>query len=200
MLIEIRCDRFRTGVVAFKDGLNVVLGDENATNSIGKSTLLMVIDFGFGGSDLLSHNTDLVSELGEHDYFFSFRFDDEEFRFRRGTFEPDVVYACDAQYEPVRPISVEEYPAFLKQSYRIDLPDLSFRALVGLYSRIWGKQNLSVDRPLHVVQAQSASECVNTLLKTYRRYDTIRDLSAELAAAEAKNKAINAATRQAIIP
>lgn len=200
MLVEIRCDRFRTGVVSFQAGLNVVLGDENATNSIGKSTLLMVIDFGFGGGDLLTHNTDLVSELGEHDYFFSFRFEDEVFRFRRGTFESDVVYACDAQYEPVRAISVDEYTAFLKQSYHIDLPDLSFRALVGLYARIWGKENLSVDRPLHIVPAQNGSECVNTLLKTYRRYDTIRDLSAELASAEAKSKAINAATRQAIIP
>lgn len=36
-------------VITFHKGLNVVLGDNKGTNSIGKSTLLMVIDFIFGG-------------------------------------------------------------------------------------------------------------------------------------------------------
>ena len=64
MLIEIICPVFRGGAVRFHPGLNVVLGDQNATNSIGKSTLLMVVDFCFGGKDLLDHNIDLVTELG----------------------------------------------------------------------------------------------------------------------------------------
>lgn len=66
MLREIRCEKFRTGVVTFHPGLNVVLGDENATNSIGKSTLLMLVDFVFGGSTLLEWNQDVVAELGHH--------------------------------------------------------------------------------------------------------------------------------------
>lgn len=69
MLIEIRADVFRKGPVVFGEGLNVVLGDENATNSIGKSSLLMVVDFAFGGSSLLDHNRDLVKELDHHYYF-----------------------------------------------------------------------------------------------------------------------------------
>jgi hypothetical protein len=90
MLIEIRSRMFRAEAVRFHAGLNVVLGDANATNSIGKSTLLMVIDFAFGGKDLLRHNRDVVSELGHHDYFFSFKFDQDVYRFRRGTYEDDV--------------------------------------------------------------------------------------------------------------
>jgi uncharacterized protein YydD (DUF2326 family) len=200
MLLEVRSDKFRTGSVRFRPGLNVVLGDENATNSIGKSTLLMVIDFAFGGNALLSHNTDLVTELGHHDYFFSFQFEDDTHRFRRGTNEPSVVYICNEQYEPERPIDVEEYTAFLKHSYHVDLPDLSFRALVGLYLRVWGKDNLSVERPLHVVQTQPARECVDTLIKTFGRYDSIRDLARELASTEAKAKALAAATKHDIVP
>ena len=200
MLTEIRSDKFRAGSVRFQSGLNVILGDANATNSIGKSTLLMVIDFAFGGDDLLSHNKDIVTEMGHHDYFFVFTFEDDIYRFRRGTFEPSVLHVCDENYEPIRAIDIEEYTAFLKKAYTIDLPDLTFRALVGLYLRVWGKDNLSVERPLHVVQAQSAGQCVDTLIKTFGKYDTIRELSAELAAAEAKNKALNAATKQAIIP
>ena len=63
MLREIRCEKFRTRVVPFHPGLNVVLGDDNATNSIGKSTLLMLVDFVFGGSTLLEWNKDVVAEL-----------------------------------------------------------------------------------------------------------------------------------------
>ena len=200
MLVEIRSSVFRTGRISFGLGLNVVLGDENATNSIGKSTLLMVIDFGFGGSSLLEHNSDLVQELGHHDYFFSFRFDDEVYRYRRGTHEPNVVYFCDDSFEPQRGLSLEEYTAFLKQAYAIDLPDLTFRALVGLYLRVWGKDNLSVERPLHVAQTQPARECVNTLLKTFGRYDSIRALAAELAAAESKSEALAMAVRHNVLP
>lgn len=47
MLVEVRCDKFREKSIKFHKGLNVVLGDEKATNSIGKSSLLMVLDFIF---------------------------------------------------------------------------------------------------------------------------------------------------------
>lgn len=37
--------------VVFNDGLNIVNGTDTGTNSIGKSTFLMAIDFCFGGKD-----------------------------------------------------------------------------------------------------------------------------------------------------
>ena len=39
-----------------KNGLNSILGDDVSTNSIGKSTLLMIIDFVFGGNTFISKN------------------------------------------------------------------------------------------------------------------------------------------------
>ena len=77
MLTEIRSEQFRARVIKFGPSLNVVLGDDNATNSIGKSSLLMVIDFAFGGSSLLEHNKDIVHELGDHDYYFTFEFQEK---------------------------------------------------------------------------------------------------------------------------
>ena len=68
-------------MVLFHSGLNVILGDANATNSVGKSTMLMVVDFAFGGKDLLLHNDDVVKELGHHEYLFTFQFADEVYRF-----------------------------------------------------------------------------------------------------------------------
>lgn len=58
MLYEIECDKFARkidgklvprGPITFHEGLNTVLGDKKAENSIGKSTFLLALDFCFGG-------------------------------------------------------------------------------------------------------------------------------------------------------
>ena len=200
MLIEIRCEKLRVGSIEFHSSLNVVLGDANATNSIGKSTLLMIVDFAFGGDSLLIHNTDLVEELGHHDYSFSFNFDDEVVRFQRGTFQSDLVYRCDEDFQPSSPITIEKFRVFLKQAYKIENEDLSFRSLVSLYSRVWGKDNLNVRKPLHIVSNQAGKECVDNLIKTFDRYGPIRDLAARLKKKEEEKKALNAAFKNQILP
>ena len=200
MLTEIRADVFRKGPVMFREGLNVVIGDENATNSIGKSSLLMVVDFAFGGRSLLDHNDDLVIELDHHYYFFTFKFAGEEYRFRRGTHDPDLVYRCSENFAPEDPMTIEDYTAFLKASYAVGLDDISFRALVGLYMRVWGKENLDVHRPLHIVPNQSSSECVNNLVKTFGRYGEIRELTAELIRKQDEREALQKAFRNRIVP
>lgn len=53
MLKSIFCEKFYNKTLNFTKGLNTVVGDDLATNSIGKSTLLMLIDFVMGGSDFL---------------------------------------------------------------------------------------------------------------------------------------------------
>lgn len=55
MLYEIVCDKFisnaqQRGKIYFHDGLNVIQGHNSGTNSIGKSTFLLVVDFAFGGN------------------------------------------------------------------------------------------------------------------------------------------------------
>lgn len=200
MLTEIRSDKFRQGVIAFHPGLNVVLGDENATNSIGKSTLLMIVDFAFGGNSLLEHNRDLAKELGEHDYFFTFQFEGESYKFRRGTFEPDLVHKCDEDFNEIGVMRLDQYCAFLKASYKIKIESFSFRALVGLYSRVWGKDNLNVYKPLHAVQSQPGRDCIDNLIKTFNRYESIRRLSERAAKKESEWKALRLAQRKDLIP
>jgi len=200
MLTEIASDVLRMGSIRFRSGMNVVLGDENATNSIGKSSLLMIIDFAFGGTTLLKYNTDLVTELGHHVYLFTFEFDEQVYRFQRRTQEERVVYRCDEDGLPVAALSLEEYAAFLKRSYGIELSDITFRSLVGLYLRVWGKENLVPDRPLHAVQSMSLKECVDNLLKTYNAYGSIRSAAEELAEADAQLKAMRGAVKHRILP
>ncbi|QYX67067.1 DUF2326 domain-containing protein (plasmid) [Shewanella putrefaciens] len=180
MLTEVRCEKFREKSIFFHSGLNVVLGDSVATNSIGKSTLLMVLDFVYGGESFLEHNKDVVTELGDHDYYFSFKFDGVYHYFRRGTFESDLVYICDNDFNVQDPLSVEDYTAFLKSSYSLESVDMTFRSTVSLFSRIWGKENLDVKHPLHGFKSQKASDCVTNTIKLFKKYESIRLLSEDV--------------------
>ena len=130
MLYEIWSDKFRTGgkdgqirpAIRFHIGLNTVLGTQTRSNSIGKSTFLMIIDYVFGGSDYL--DTDAHVFVGEHEIYFTFRFGDTLHRFCRKTIDKDVVYLCEnctwdeeqARLERVRlhEEHVENAPALLE--------------------------------------------------------------------------------------
>ena len=56
MLKEIKCDKFIEPIIEFNNGLNSILGDDISTNSIGKSTFLMIIDFVCGGNTFINKN------------------------------------------------------------------------------------------------------------------------------------------------
>lgn len=200
MLTEIYCDRFRHKTISFRAGLNVVLGDENGTNSIGKSTLLMVVDFALGGNSLIEHNGDVVSELGDHDYRFSFQFGSESFRFQRGTADSGTVYVCDELYGIISTKTVEEYRSFLMAGFGITLEDISFRALLGPYLRIWGRGNDDARFPLHAFKAQPPRECINNLIKTFDLFGTIRDLQLSLTEKEKESSALRNAVAASILP
>ncbi|UZW61170.1 DUF2326 domain-containing protein [Lysobacter enzymogenes] len=200
MLISIESSVFRVGKIEFHPGLNVVLGDENATNSIGKSTLLMVVDFAFGGNSLLGHNQDLISELGDHSYQMSFLFDGKIYRFARSTDQADFVFPVDNDGGFLNPLSIDKYAAFLRASYEVGADSLSFRALVGLYFRVWGKENDDVHRPLHIAKGQAARDCVDNLIKTYNSYSEIKLLAADLNRKEQERSAFRAASKNKIVP
>lgn len=200
MLREIRCEKFRTRVVSFHPGLNVVLGDDNATNSIGKSTLLMLVDYVFGGSTLLVWNKDIVAELGHHHYDFAFEFDGELHRFRRETITPETVYVCDADYKVLSAIQLDEFNAFLKHAYGLAQPGQTFRAAVGLHLRVWGKTNLIPDEPLHAFPKQKDKDCIDNLIKTYGKFEAIRARDDAARTADAELKVIRAAASKQLIP
>ena len=70
MLKEIRCDAFKLGnssirpPIVFHNGLNVVNGGDIVDNSIGKSTVLQIVDFAFGGE--YYPKTEAAKHLGNH--------------------------------------------------------------------------------------------------------------------------------------
>ncbi len=200
MLTEIHCEKFKTETIKFHSGLNVVLGDSVATNSIGKSNLLMVLDFAFGGSSFLKHNEDVPKELGHHDYLFRFRFGDKSVGFVRNTSTPDLVHQLSEGLEENTPISIEDYRAFLKAAYSLNDVKLSFRSITSLFSRIWGKDNLDVKQPLHANTKEPSGARIDNLIKLYKMYGDIEALSDSVKALADKKKSVNSAYKQNLIP
>ncbi|WP_417382885.1 DUF2326 domain-containing protein [Gimesia sp.] len=200
MLVEIHCDKFRTTPVTFTEGLNVVVGDSVATNSIGKSTFLMVIDFVMGGDTFYEHNKDVIDELGHHEYFFKFEFDGIVHSFMRGTSDSEIIFKCTDDLIIGDSISTKEYREFLSDSYGINHLGLTFRKMVSLFSRIWGKENLNPYRPLTEHKKNEASESLVFALKLYQKFDSIENLTARLKEKLSEKKAFSDAFKENLIP
>lgn len=90
MLTEIYCEAFgEQKKVLFSPGLNVIQGysdeaDGNG-NSIGKTNMLKIIDFAFGGQYYSDSNDDVIRHVGEHDICFTHMFNGKEYSFIRST-------------------------------------------------------------------------------------------------------------------
>lgn len=179
MLKEINCAIFREKTVSFHKGLNVILGDDVGSNSIGKSTLLMIIDFIYGGKSYIDHNSDVVTELGHHSFNFRFDFNGENFYFSRNTEHHQQVDICDEKYNITETIPIKKYCEFLKKKYDMTI-NLGFRTAISLYSRIWGKHNLDVKRPLHTFPKEKNAETVQRFLLLLNEYNDIIDVEKRL--------------------
>lgn len=159
MLLEIQCDKFACkvngelvprGRITFHKGLNTVLGDKKAQNSIGKSTFLLVVDFCFGGEDYCNPEVcNVISFVGHHTIQFAFQFGDRIERYSRNTLNKDVVKLCDEKYaETGKQMTVAEFTEHLFQSHQIQTAESSFRNIVGRYFRIYGRNNYAEQEPL----------------------------------------------------
>lgn len=199
MLYEIICDKFKKKKIIFHEGLNTVLGDDIGSNSIGKSTFLMIIDFVFGGKDYIMLSTDIQRNVGRHLIKFCFIFENKKFYFSRDTNDLEFVNKCDEQYNTTSIISLDEFCLFLKNRYSILLEDISFRNIVGRFSRIYGKENLDEKQPLNIVHNERSGEPTNALLKLFNLYKYIAELDFLLKHKESELKAYKNAQKYEFI-
>lgn len=188
MLIEIKCDQFKTQPKQFFPGLNIVVGSDDGGNSIGKSTFLMIIDFVFGGSDYIEKSTDVQANIGIHDICFAFKFDGKITYFCRNTLEKNKIYLCDELYVKKQKISIEEYLVFLKNQYKLNYCELSFRNEVSRFFRIYGRENLQEKKPLHLFHAESEQKCIDSMLKLFNKYDMIKEATTKYIELENEKK------------
>ena len=198
MLMYIECEWFTEKRITFKERLNIVVGDRANSNSIGKSTLLKIIDFIYGGDTLITHGKDVPETLGHHSYIFKLRLD-KEYIFERNTGTPTLLHIHGADGSR-REMSTTEYLAFLQLHYTNEIDDLSFRSVVSLVTRVWGRDNLDVRRPLHNFTQESGSQCIEWLIKVFKQFVPLEDLSIRQSKLVTEQKSLNAAAKQSIIP
>ena len=169
MLKEIQCPLFNHGRITFHQGLNIVLGDDDAKNSIGKSTALMVIDFAQGGSSFLRDEAGVIRALGHHHYNFSFEFSGQLYFFSRSTDTSDLVYVCDYDYTRLYELPLMDYRRMLKELYRLLSLESSFRSIVSPFSRIWKKGGLEPDKPFISAAKERSGADISRLIDLFCR-------------------------------
>ncbi len=175
MLIEIICDKIADKKITFSEGLNVIVGDNNAANSIGKSTALLLIDFAFGG-ETYSRRDDIMAHVGAHDVMFHFEFGGEGYYFKRSTSSASTIQQCDASYSQiVKTYSDDEYQKLLLRLYHLPGTYLSFREMVGQFSRIYQRQNCDETNPLNPGFSQNQESRVGYLIKLLNKFQKLAE-------------------------
>ena len=193
MLTEIYCEAFgEVKRIPFSSGLNVIQGIRG--NSIGKSTALKIIDYAFGGKYYANSNEDIIKHVGPHDICFSHTFGGKPFYFKRDAQNSSKVLCCEnSEYIPEKEMSIDEFCKWLLNKYELCHSDLTFRQIVGLYTRIWNKPNKEVNRPLYNHNAQSVSNAIISLVKLFDKYEPIRELEEQSEYLKKRQKILNEA-------
>ncbi|GEB32818.1 DUF2326 domain-containing protein [Brevibacillus parabrevis] len=199
MLRQILCDKFVQQKIIFHSGLNAVVGDEIASNSIGKSTMLMIIDFVFGGDDYITRNHDTVDNLGHHIFKFSFTFEDGELFFSRSTNEFKFVAVCNRNFEVQDTIKINDYTKLLQEKYKCQIDEMSFRSIVGRYFRVYGKENLNERKPIQYFEKEKKKDSIVVLLKLFDKYRNIKEYEKQIQKlTDEKNVLLDAAKKELI--
>ena len=207
MLVEIMCDEFKDhgtprGRIQLHAGLNTVMGSSSGSNSIGKSTFLMIIDFVFGGDDYVEKLTDVQTEVGEHRICFAFQFKDGVHYFSRSNVDYKNVQKCDKDYRPLKDglISITQYLSFLQTHYDMDLEGLTFRNAIGRSMRVYKRETLDEEHPLHQAKQETAKSAIEGLLKLTDLYSGIEAQSKVTAEAKDKYSTFKKAQKYQYIP
>lgn len=204
MLKKISCELFKVNgqkrePIRFHKGLNIILGGGTGVNSIGKSTMLLIIDFVFGGNTYLS--SDAVKQLGNHNIEFVFEFDGIDYRFVRSTAQANSIFRVDENDNILNEIDLQDFTDWLCKKYKMDLPGLKFRNTLSRFFRIYGKKNYDEFRPLQDTgQSENQEKAIRVLVALYNQYAEIEAFEQQLKTAEARIDAFRKARRYQFIP
>ena len=201
MLIEIYCDKFRINgkdgnkrsAIKFHSGLNAIIGDNNRSNSIGKSTFLMIIDFVFGGSDYIKKCSAVHQNIGEHNICFTLQFDGIEYSFIRNNIRFNEIIKCNRQYEPLEneePFNIDDYRLFLAEKYHLNgFDDLKWRGIMSKHIRIYNRDTMDASRPLQASKDGKVFDDIKSYLKLFKKYSVVEDQIKQAKLAEEEKEA-----------
>ena len=198
MLVEVQCDKFiKHGEIRkpiqFHAGLNTVIGDDNGSNSVGKSTFLMILDFVFGGKDYVNKCLDVQENVGEHTINFTFVFDGKPYHFSRSNIDYKHVFRCNENYEPLSEdskMTLDQYCAFLAEKYGTQVEeDLTWRGVVSRFIRVWKRDTLDEERPLRAAKDEKAEYAIKRYMQLYGKYASVEAQIKQAKAAEEERDA-----------
>lgn len=204
MLKEIYCELLKTknrpsGKIIFHNGLNVVLGSNVGTTSIGKSTSLLIIDFVFGGDTYAK--SDAVKELGNHTIYFIFQFDGVDYHFARSTNSSANIALLDESGNIASTQTKDAYINWLAHQYHLDYEGLKFRNTISRFFRIYGKNNYSELRPLQTRGGTEAQkDAIKVLVTLFNRYAEIKVFEEQIRDADDRIAAFRQARKYEFIP
>ena len=181
MLVEVWCDKFISNgkvrkPIRFHAGLNAVLGDDNGSNSIGKSTFLMILDFVFGGTDYVKKCVDVQENVKEHTICFAFDFDGQNYYFSRNTVDYNKVVQCDSEYQALpdgEPLSLQKYGEFLCEKYGLSAEGITWRGAIARFIRVNKRDTLDEERPLRSSKDETAADAIKGYMRLFDRYSSV---------------------------
>lgn len=205
MLKQISCDIFKERdklrpPIVFHRGLNTILGAiRGGAGSIGKSTMMLIIDFAYGGNAYVA--SDAVRVLPDHAIYFTFEFNGDEYSFERRTDDPKTVINLGENGEVLTTLKIREFTKWLASQYDMELSGASFRQMLSRFFRIYGKNNHNELKPLQTRGGEeSQKDAIQILIALFQYYDTIKDFKGQLQKAEEMIAAFKAARRYEFIP
>lgn len=204
MLTRVECDKFLDDgkvrePIVFHSGLNVILGGSKADNAVGKSTFLLILDFVFGGDSYIESNRTLFEKVGPHEIKFEFEFDGEKYFFSRSTSKDGVKTVKRFIGENVESLSIDDYRMMLQRLYSIQNEGLSFRDLVGSFTRAVGKYNADYKNPMSSAKGETGEKCVRRLLRMFDAYGPIESALREEKIATEKKEIMQKAVKYDLI-
>ena len=208
MLKRIQCDEFKTfsGAIRlpieFHKGLNAVIGNESGTNSVGKSTFLMILDFVFGGDDYIRKSKEVHKNILPHQIRFEFEFEGQSFYFYRTTDDYRAVFRCNREYKPLEDgeMTVAQYCDFLAGKYGLVSDGLTFRGAVSRFIRVDRRETMKEDKPFRSSERETDAAAILGMLKLYGRYGEVEQQEKVAAEAEDREDTFRAAQKYEYIP
>ena len=171
MLMEIqsdvfKCSNIKNGKIKFHKGLNTIIG---YNNSVGKSLLLYAIDFAYGGEDYPKIDKAMIKKVKHHTIYFTHNFNGINRKFSRSTDNPDII--LEYKEDKIEPWEKQDFNKLLSSQLINNETLLSFRELVGPFSRINLKEANQPTQPMLYYTSQKQSNQVEILLKMYNIYE-----------------------------
>lgn len=204
MLREISCELFKKNgqvrqPICFHKGLNIILGGKTGVNSIGKSTMLLIIDFAFAGDTYAK--SDAVKQLGNHNINFTFEFDGKAYYFIRNTSMPGDVFQVDKNGNIIATLKRDDYSRWLSEQYHMNFVGIKFRNTISRFFRIYGKNNYNELRPLQTRGgSESQEDAIHVLITLFNQYESVLAFEEQLKLAEDRIKAFRDARKYQFIP